>query len=380
MSELLFSNGNKALVKKRALTYNKFMLRFRAAAEGLLFRREIRMSNQDMKCKAGIVQEEIKGMTGLILYISLTAKMRKGKRMKLQHKIIRLEESLRTGLLAAACFLGVVCLLAGCGTDSRLLSELRQEGTGAFPGTESDGEADGKQDGGNAAENTSDSGGDAEAGAADKAAGETGEGADEGAGKSAGAESGSADAQGTGQMAAAGNAEETEMIYVHVCGAVAKPGVYGMPEGSRFYEAVEAAGGFSEDACQDYLNMAALLADGSRLEIPTLQVIRERETAEYKSGQSGESGKETEHHYYTVPEAPAAEKESAESAGGGLVNINTADMAGLCALPGIGEGRAKAIIEYREKQGGFQKKEDIMQVSGIGEKMYARMEEYLTVE
>ena len=153
-----------------------------------------------------------------------------------------------------------------------------------------------------------------------------------------------------------------------------------MPEGSRFYEAVEAAGGFSEDACQDYLNMAALLADGSRLEIPTLQVIRERETAEYKSGQSGESGKETEHHYYTVPEAPAAEKESAESAGGGLVNINTADMAGLCALPGIGEGRAKAIIEYREKQGGFQKKEDIMQVSGIGEKMYARMEEYLTVE
>ncbi len=342
------------------------MLRFRAAAEGLLFCREIRMSNQDMKCKAGIVQDEIKGMTGLILYISLTAKMRKGKRMKLQHKIIRLEESLRTGLLAAACFLGVVCLLAGCGTDSRLLSELRQEGTGAFPGTESDGEADGKQDGGNAAENTSDSGGDAEAGAADKAAGETGEGADEGAGKSAGAESGSA--------------EETEMIYVHVCGAVAKPGVYGMPEGSRFYEAVEAAGGFSEDACQDYLNMAALLADGSRLEIPTLQVIRERETAEYKSGQSGESGKETEHHYYTVPEAPAAEKESAESAGGGLVNINTADMAGLCALPGIGEGRAKAIIEYREKQGGFQKKEDIMQVSGIGEKMYARMEEYLTVE
>lgn len=170
LSELLFSNGNKALVKKRALTYNKFMLRFRAAAEGLLFRREIRMSNQGMKRKAGIVQDEIKGMTGLILYISLTAKMRKGKRMKLQHKIIRLEESLRTGLLAAACFLGVVCLLAGCGTDSRLLSELRQEGTGAFPGTESDGEADGKQDGGNAAENTSDSGGDAEAGAADKAA------------------------------------------------------------------------------------------------------------------------------------------------------------------------------------------------------------------
>ena len=80
-----------------------------------------------------------------------------------------------------------------------------------------------------------------------------------------------------------------------------------------------------------------------------------------------------------MPEASAPQAESGGSSGG-LVNINTADIPGLCSLPGIGEGRAKAIVEYREKQGGFQKKEDIMQVSGIGEKMYARMEEYLTVE
>lgn len=144
---------------------------------------------------------------------------------------------------------------------------------------------------------------------------------------------------------------ELGVIYVHVCGAVKTPGVYELPVGSRCYEAVEAAGGFAEDACEDYLNMAAVLADGSRLEIPTLE----------EAWSMKESGK-------------------ADEASDGKVNINTADIEKLCSLPGVGEGRAKAIIEYRETQGGFRKKEDIMQVSGIGEKMYARMEPYLKVE
>lgn len=139
-----------------------------------------------------------------------------------------------------------------------------------------------------------------------------------------------------------------EKILVHVCGAVKNPGVYELPAGSRFYEAVEAAGGFNGEADEDYLNMASVLSDGSKLEVPTLEEAKERELL--SSGQEG------------------------------LVNINTADAERLCDLPGVGEGRAKAIVEYRQKQGGFQKKEDIMQVSGIGEKMYERMEAYLAVE
>lgn len=145
-----------------------------------------------------------------------------------------------------------------------------------------------------------------------------------------------------------GQSADGENIWVHVCGAVNSPGVYVLPAGSRSYEAVEAAGGFNRDACEDYLNMAAVLSDGSRLEIPTLKEIEEKEL--YPDEQSG------------------------------FVNINTADVEKLCSLPGVGEGRAKAIVEYREKQGRFQKKEDIMQVSGIGEKMYERMEAYLAVE
>lgn len=289
------------------------------------------------------------------------------------------------------CFLGIVCLLIGCGSEDKLLSELRAESGDASDGLERAGEAGKRQDGEDPAENRPNG----SVGADGTADGKTGQGTDHNAGKdagqgtdlnadeNAGAENGKASGQGFGQAAGdgdAGNTEKRAAIYVHVCGAVVSPGVYEMPEGSRFYEAVDAAGGFAEDACQDYLNMAALLADGSRLEIPTLQKIRERETAEDKSGQSGGNDRNAEYSYYTAPEISATEGGSAGESETGLVNINTADIAGLCALPGIGEGRAKAIIEYREKQGGFQKKEDIMQVSGIGEKMYARMEEYLAVE
>lgn len=225
--------------------------------------------------------------------------------MKEYRKVILSAKSLRTGLFAV-CFLAVMCAAAGCGKTDDLLSELRGEDTAKSD--DSDEAASGM----------------------------------------------------TGENDADGEVSRSEKIYVHVCGAVKSPGVYEMPAGSRFYEAVEAAGGFAEGACEDYLNMAALLEDGSRLEIPTQEEISEREEA-------GENWQD--------PNGGGS-----ADASGGLVNINTADADGLCRLPGVGEGRAKAIIEYREKQGGFQKKEDIMQVSGIGEKMYARMEEYLTVE
>lgn len=155
-----------------------------------------------------------------------------------------------------------------------------------------------------------------------------------------------------------------EKIYVHVCGEVVKPGVYELPAGSRFFEAVEAAGGFTEQAGRDYLNMAGILEDGSRLEIPSLE--EEKAVEEAPCGNEGQAVGT----YYTVDGAQETEE---------LVNINTADKEKLCSLSGIGESRAEAIIEYRETQGPFQKKEDIMHVSGIGRKMYEKIEDYLTV-
>lgn len=162
---------------------------------------------------------------------------------------------------------------------------------------------------------------------------------------------------------------EPETIFVHVCGAVNKPGVYEMPAESRIYEAVAAAGGFRADAAQDYLNMAYILEDGTKLEVPTVEEIAELEESE------GALDKRV----------PAEMAKSVETVGAGtgedanLVNINTAGVAELCGLSGIGESRAEAILEYREKNGKFQKKEDIMQVSGIGQKMFEKIKDNITV-
>ncbi len=147
------------------------------------------------------------------------------------------------------------------------------------------------------------------------------------------------------------------VIFVHVCGAVKNPGVYELPAGSRGMDAVEAASGFSEDACQEYTNLAVLLTDGSMLRIPT----REEASLWEEEGLTGE------------------ESNGTAAGGSKLVNLNTADIAQLCSLSGIGESRARDIISYREAHGGFKTKEEIMQVSGIGQKIYEKIEPYITV-
>lgn len=145
------------------------------------------------------------------------------------------------------------------------------------------------------------------------------------------------------------NAEETAEpeIRVYVCGAVESPGVVALPEGSRAEDALLAAGGFSENAWRDYVNLAERVADGQKLYFPTLdeaESLVERTTAD------------------------------------GLVNINTADVATLCTLPGIGESRAKDIIAYREAHGSFESCEDIMKVSGIKTNVYSKISDMITVK
>lgn len=296
--------------------------------------------------------------------------------MKLYLNSILSGKCVRTGLFVLV-FLIVMPVISACGSEDKLLSELRMEDRAS-----ADGDFGSEESG---VSNEVPTGGieENDAGLSERA--------DEFAdGEASGSAVRSADAeelQDEGENAGGENAEARsydEKICVHICGAVEKPGVYELPAGSRFYEAVEAAGGFSGEACEDYLNMAALLDDGSRLEIPTLQEIQVMQEAEKENGESAD--KADTYSFYTTAQGKSGNPEGEENGGsgsdssGGSVNINTADVEELCRLPGIGEGRAKAIIEYREKQGRFQKKEDIMQVSGIGEKMYARMEENLTVE
>ena len=138
-------------------------------------------------------------------------------------------------------------------------------------------------------------------------------------------------------------------IYVYVCGEVKCPGVYELLDGSRICDAIDAAGGMTETACTDYLNLASYVSDGQKIEVLTNEEV-----------------------------ALIVEQEEKDASG--LININEAMLEELITLPGIGETRASSIISFREKNGPFDKIEDIMNVSGIKEAAFEKIQAYITVE
>lgn len=145
---------------------------------------------------------------------------------------------------------------------------------------------------------------------------------------------------------------------VYLCGAVKHPGVYTLQAGDRLYEAVEMAGGFQENAFEEYVNQARTLQDGEQIYIPTKEEAEEVFCVEQYLGDSG--GK-------NQPEKD------------GLVNINTADAEDLCTLNGIGMSRAEDIIAYREANGAFEKIEDIKNVTGIKEGLFQKIKDKIIV-
>ena len=155
---------------------------------------------------------------------------------------------------------------------------------------------------------------------------------------------------------------EEKVICVHICGAVVSPGVYEITQGSRVYEAVMAAGGYRDDADEDYVNQALVLNDSDKLVIPTLAdteamvIPSDGKVKEFGIG-SGVPGSESS----------------------GKVNINTAGVEELCTLSGIGEARAKVIISYRDSNGPFGSIEDIMNVSGIKQASFDRIKNDICV-
>ncbi len=149
--------------------------------------------------------------------------------------------------------------------------------------------------------------------------------------------------------------------FVHICGAVNCPGVYELPEGSRIFEAVELAGGLTEEACSEYQNQAQKVTDGMKIYIPTAEQVESGEAEEY----------------FLKEETGVSEAASTTES---KVNINTADKELLMTLPGIGESRAESIVSYRETSGGFSKIEDIMQVSGIKQGAYEKLKDKISVD
>lgn len=197
------------------------------------------------------------------------------------------------------------------------------------------------------------------------------------------AELSDSEAEPPGLEGAAGGLEragqgEMSTLFVHICGEVVKPGVYELPEGSRIFDAVEAAGGFTQEAYESYVNLAQVLADGWKVEIPkagtgTTEVLGAPKTP----------GNGAEAVCHAGPGSMAGiTGNSADMGGGagdGLVDINTATKQELCTLPGVGESRAESIISYREKNGGFGRIEDIMKVEGIKEGMFSKMRDKICV-
>ena len=154
--------------------------------------------------------------------------------------------------------------------------------------------------------------------------------------------------------------EETKtMCFVHISGAVWHPGVYELEEDSRVFQAIEAAGGFSEDADALWLNQAAILSDGEKIQVYTLEETQAMKDQGIVSSE----------------EEKAASEEENEK-----ININEASVDELQDIPGIGEVRAQAIADYWEESGGFKSIEDIQEVPGIKGKTFEKIADYITVE
>lgn len=148
-------------------------------------------------------------------------------------------------------------------------------------------------------------------------------------------------------------------IYVDVDGAVVSPGVYRLKDGARVAQAIDVAGGLTPEADVTGLNRASKVADGQKIYVPK---VGEQQAVAAGGGVDG-----------------GAATTSGAGSSSGLVNINTASAAELQTLSGIGPSMAQSIIDERTKNGAFASVDDLMRVSGIGEKKLAKIKDCICV-
>lgn len=174
------------------------------------------------------------------------------------------------------------------------------------------------------------------------------------------------DCAGEEKVAAQGGETEREKTdvdalppcYVHICGAVMVPGVYEVPAGSRLYEVILLAGGMCADACDYLVNQAQTVSDGMQVYIPAVQEVQ------------GDSTAPAALDFITEQEAGSQDMR---------VDINSATKEQLMTLPGVGDTRAQAILDYRRENGGFSSIEDLMKVNGIKQGVYDRLKDFIKV-
>ena len=148
---------------------------------------------------------------------------------------------------------------------------------------------------------------------------------------------------------------ELNKIVVHIAGEVINPGVIEIDEGSRIVDAINEAGGVSEEADLSDVNLAYILEDAQKIYIPNINEKNEREI---------------------VINNIESKKENKKV----VININTANLEQLQNIPGVGEATALKIIDYRNKNGKFNSIEDIQNVNGIGSSKFGKMKDYICVK
>ncbi len=156
-------------------------------------------------------------------------------------------------------------------------------------------------------------------------------------------------------------------IVIQIIGEVVKPGVYTLPDGSRVQDAVDAAGGLLADANSNSVNLAARLDDGQQINIPS------------QSGSMSASSAPSVPLATSVPFTVVSTLTPTAVSSASLVNINTATLEQLDALPSIGPVTAQSIVTYRQQHGPFQHIEDIMNVPGIGPVTFGKIQSLITV-
>ena len=165
-------------------------------------------------------------------------------------------------------------------------------------------------------------------------------------------------------------------IRVQVSGAVLEPGIYDLPADSRAEAAIAAAGGLTEAADTERVNMVRKLRDGMLLKVPALKAGGGKKTAQRVAG--GASGNAADAYGKNAADKRGASKVSAQGSAG-RVRINSASASELQSLPGVGPALAQRIIAERSR-GRFASAEDLLRVSGIGKAKLEKMRAYVEVD
>ncbi|KOY81481.1 competence protein ComEA [Lysinibacillus macroides] len=153
-----------------------------------------------------------------------------------------------------------------------------------------------------------------------------------------------------------------QQVFVDIKGAVVHPGVYELQSDQRIIDAVQLAGGYTQEADTQLINHAQKVQDEMVIYIPI----------------KGEQLDEIASTILTMPVYGTAQTESNSQEQ--KININKADAVALTTLPGIGPSKAQSILAYREENGNFQTIEDLRKISGIGDKTFEKLKDLITVK